>query len=86
VWQWVRNGVALDNGAKVTTELVREVLAETRAALADQVPAEYLEPAVELFEQVALADEFPDFLTLPAYERIAEHSSKAGTSRPDATS
>ena len=34
------------------------------------VPAEYLEPAVELFEQVALADEFPDFLTLPAYERI----------------
>jgi malate synthase len=86
VWQWVRNGVALDNGAKVTTELVREVLAETRAALTDQVPAEYLEPAVELFEQVALADEFPDFLTLPAYERIAEHSSKAGTSRPDATS
>ncbi len=70
VWQWVRNGVVLDTGAEVTTELVRGVLAQTRAALADQLPAEYLEPAVELFEQVALADEFPDFLTLPAYERI----------------
>jgi malate synthase len=70
VWQWVRNGVVLDTGAKVTTDLVREVLAQTRAALADQLPAEFLEPAVELFEQVALADEFPDFLTLPAYERI----------------
>jgi malate synthase len=70
VWQWVRNGVVLDTGAKVTTDLVRDVLGETRAALTGQLPAEYLEPAVELFEQVALADEFPDFLTLPAYERI----------------
>ncbi|MGH3879540.1 MAG: malate synthase A [Actinophytocola sp.] len=70
VWQWVRNGVVLETGAKVTTHLVREVLAQTRAALADQVPAEFLQPAVELFEQVALADEFPEFLTLPAYERI----------------
>ena len=25
--------------------------------------------ARELFQQVALADEYPDFLTLPAYER-----------------
>ena len=70
VWQWVRNGVVLDTGAKVTAEYVRTVLDETRAALADVLPAEFLAPAVELFEQVALADEFPDFLTLPAYERI----------------
>ncbi|MPZ80515.1 MAG: malate synthase A [Actinophytocola sp.] len=70
VWQWVRNAVVLDTGVKVTTSLVRDVLAATRAALAEAVPAEFLAPAVELFEQVALADEFPDFLTLPAYERI----------------
>ncbi|OLF08430.1 malate synthase A [Actinophytocola xinjiangensis] len=70
VWQWVHNGVVLDTGAKVTTELVRSVLDQTRTALAGELPAEFLDPAVELFEQVALADEFPDFLTLPAYERI----------------
>jgi malate synthase len=70
VWQWVRNEVELDTGAKVSAGLVREVLAETRAALAGELPAEYLEPAAELFERVALAAEFPDFLTLPAYERI----------------
>jgi malate synthase len=29
-----------------------------------------LQDARELFEQVALADEFPDFLTLPAYGLI----------------
>ena len=67
VWQWVRNGTVLDTGATATPELVREVLAEVRADLAD-LPR--LEQAAELFEQVALAEEYPDFLTVPAYERI----------------
>jgi hypothetical protein len=31
---------------------------------------EILTPARRLFEQVALADEFPGFRTLPAYELI----------------
>ncbi len=70
VWQWVRNGVVLDTGDTVTAELVRGMLADVRGSLADEVPAEHLAPACELFEQVALADGFPDFLTLPAYERI----------------
>ncbi|MFD8493514.1 malate synthase A [Amycolatopsis sp. NPDC059657] len=70
IWQWVRNGVKLDTGDVVTEPLVRTVLDEVRAELATQIGAELLDPAVELFEQVALAEEFPDFLTLPAYERI----------------
>jgi malate synthase len=67
VWQWLRNEVKLDNGVTVSADLVREVLAEVREELAG-VP--HLDAACELFEQVALADEYPDFLTLPAYERI----------------
>jgi malate synthase len=70
IWQWVKNGTTLDTGDVVTAELVRGVLAEVRGELAADVKSAQLEPAVELFEQVALADEFPDFLTLPAYERI----------------
>ncbi|HEV2781667.1 MAG TPA: malate synthase A [Actinophytocola sp.] len=70
VWQWVRNEVELDTGVKVTADLVREVLAGTRRALRDEVPAEHLDPACQLFEEVALAEEYVDFLTLPAYERI----------------
>ncbi len=66
LWQWVHNGVVLDDGTTVTKELVREVLADTR----DKLNGEHLALAVELFEQVALADDFVDFLTLPAYERI----------------
>ncbi|EHR60024.1 malate synthase A [Saccharomonospora cyanea] len=70
VWQWVRNGVELDTGEKVTADLVRSVIDEVRGELADVVPADLLAPSVELFEQVALAEQFADFLTLPAYERI----------------
>ena len=70
VWQWVKNGTTLDTGDRVTAELVRGVVTEVRGELAGEVKPELLEPAVELFEQVALAEEFPDFLTLPAYERI----------------
>ncbi|MET8854133.1 malate synthase A [Amycolatopsis sp. NPDC004625] len=70
IWQWVKNGTTLDSGDVVTSELVRGVLADVRGELAGELKPELLEPAVELFEQVALADEFPDFLTLPAYERI----------------
>ncbi|MEU0791310.1 malate synthase A [Amycolatopsis sp. NPDC005961] len=70
IWQWVKNGTTLDTGDVVTSELVRGVLADVRGELARELPADRLLPAIELFEQVALADEFPDFLTLPAYERI----------------
>jgi malate synthase len=70
VWQWMRNDVVLDDGTTVTADRVRELLADVRKDLSGVLPAEHLDPACELFEQVALADEFPDFLTLPAYERI----------------
>ncbi|HEX6358281.1 malate synthase A [Actinophytocola sp.] len=67
VWQWMRNEVKLDTGATVTADQVRALLGEVREELAG---TPHLDLACELFEQVALADEYPDFLTLPAYERI----------------
>ncbi|XVS63230.1 malate synthase A [Actinosynnema sp. CA-299493] len=66
LWQWVHNDVVLDDGTPVTADLVRGALAEAKEA----IEGEHLDLAVELFEQVALSDEFVDFLTLPAYERI----------------
>jgi malate synthase len=67
VWQWVHAGVELDTGEAVTAELVRRVVAEEVAGIGE---LENLEDARRLFERVALADEFPDFLTLPAYELV----------------
>jgi malate synthase len=59
VWQWIRHGVRLDSGRPVTPELVRSLITERS-------------DASELFEQVALAGDFPEFLTLPAYEKLLE--------------
>jgi malate synthase len=67
VWQWLHNNVSLDDGRPVTEELVRALVGEEVAKL-DQ-PERYAE-ARALFEQVALADEYVEFLTTPAYERI----------------
>jgi malate synthase len=65
IWQWVHNATVLDTGETVTAALVRQLL-DADEHLAD--PA--LAPARELFLRVALAEEFEDFLTLPAYEMI----------------
>ena len=75
VWQWIHNGVRLDDGAAVTADLVHrledEELAALRSALGDEAwAASRFDDARKLFERVALADDFADFLTVPAYELI----------------
>ena len=75
VWQWVHNNVRLDTGETVTAELVRRILDEELAEIQAEIgDTEYgsrkFEDARRLFEQVALADDFVDFLTLPAYAMV----------------
>jgi len=75
IWQWVHHGVSLEEGAKVTRELVKkteqEELTKIRKTVGDEFYAkgEY-ENAARLFEQVALSDDFVEFLTLPGYEKL----------------
>jgi malate synthase len=75
VWQWVRNGVRLAEGPVVDRDLVREIedeeLARLREAYGDDLYGRgRFEEARRVFDQVALSDEFVEFLTLPAYELI----------------
>jgi malate synthase len=75
VWQWVHNNVRLDTGETVTAEFVRRILDEDlaaiRAEIGDQACASSrFDDARQLFEQVALADDFADFLALPAYAMV----------------
>src|SRR3954463_13075961 len=78
VWQWVRHGISLDTGQKVTRELVRQYEKEELEKIREQVGDEFFysqgrpDESRELFDQVALSDEFVDFLTLPAYERLED--------------
>ncbi|GAA1148999.1 malate synthase A [Kribbella jejuensis] len=67
IWQWRRNEVVLDTGDTVTTELVERIADEEIAKLG--TPDHYT-AARSLFLEVALADDYVDFLTQPAYERF----------------
>jgi malate synthase len=74
VWQWLHNGVTLNDGRPVTTELVQQVIEEEMAAIAqdrgDAFGSGRWDDARALFTEMALADEYKDFLTVPAYERM----------------
>jgi malate synthase len=80
VWQWVHHGAELDDGRKITAELVREIEQEELERIRGEIGDDdwfYSEGrpdlSRELFERVALADDFVEFLTLPAYERLEEN-------------
>ena len=75
VWQWLHNDVELAGGQRVTRELVERIVEEEMAAIRDRVGEDAFaggrwDDARATFTEMALADEYPDFLTLPAYERM----------------
>ena len=75
VWQWLHNGVVLSSGAKVTRPLVEEIVAEElaklRAGLGPEFDEARYDQACALFVQVALDDDFAEFLTVLAYALVA---------------
>ena len=75
IWQWVDAGVVLEDGTKVTAELVRQLAAEDLAAVRDEAGEEAFaagrwQQAHDLLLQVALDADYAEFLTLPAYELL----------------
>ena len=75
VWQWLHNGVQLSNGHTVTRELVDRLVEEEMSAIRERVGEEAFstggwDDARATFIESAVADEYADFLTLPAYERM----------------
>jgi malate synthase len=64
VWQWVNNGATLASGEVLTRELVERLVAEEHEALGGAVD----DDARRLFIECALGEDFPDFLTLQAYD------------------
>jgi malate synthase len=71
IWQWVHNDVTFDDGRSITADLVREVLEHEVTRVREDVgDSSTLAQAHTLFADVALSDEFVDFLTVPAYDMI----------------
>jgi len=68
VWQWVHHGAKTVEGTPVTKALIEKIGREEVARL--DGPGRRFGDALALFEEVALADRFVEFLTLPGYDRL----------------
>ena len=71
LWQWVRHGIRTEDGEPVTLDRVRSLLEEETARLRDAASGDHrLAEAASLLDALVSAREFPEFLTLGAYERL----------------
>jgi malate synthase len=64
VWQWLHNETVLADGQTVTRELVERLIDE------ETPDGDGWQQARSLYTEMALSEEYVDFLTLPAYERM----------------
>lgn len=76
VWQWIRHGARFsDSGAVIDAALTRKLLDEELEKIRELVGDETFRSgrygeAADMFYDMVTADEFEDFLTLPAYEKV----------------
>ncbi len=75
VWQWLHTGTTLADGRTVTRELVDSLLESEMGNIEETVGEQAFsdggwDAARDLFTEMAISDDYADFLTLPAYERM----------------
>jgi malate synthase len=71
VWQWIRHGRFDRDRVRV---VIDEELQSLRETFGDEIyDKSRADDAREIFEQVALGDEFVEFLTLPAYDYLEDN-------------
>ena len=68
IWQWVHHGAKTVEGTAITKDVVRRIGRDEVTRL--DGPGRRFADALALFEEVALADRFVEFLTLPGYDRL----------------
>ncbi|THJ65876.1 malate synthase A [Arthrobacter echini] len=68
IWQWINASAITDDGEIITREWVTELLDEEFAALT-RFDGDQFDTAREIFEEVALSETFPAFLTVTAYSK-----------------
>ncbi|QSB05532.1 malate synthase A [Natronoglycomyces albus] len=66
IWQWIHAGSKTDDGRTVTREWVTQLMAEEFAKM-ERFEGDRFDEAHEIFTECALGEDYPTFLTLPAY-------------------
>jgi malate synthase len=68
IWQWIHQDQSTAEGTPITRDWVAGLVREAVAGF-DRFEGDRYDDAAELFADVALGDDFPTFLTVPAYSR-----------------
>jgi malate synthase len=80
LWQWVHHHAHLEDGRRVTAELVDQAITEELALAEirlDPVRLESTKHAAFLMRELVKAPHFQEFLTVPAYARLLANESHA---------
>lgn len=75
IWQWLRYQCELDDGRKVTQQLVEELFADEYGKFLEEVGGagkERAEQSARIFKEVCMQGDFPTFLTVPVYANELE--------------
>ncbi|WP_281613993.1 malate synthase A [Flammeovirga sp. SubArs3] len=75
VWQWIKHQAKTDEGVTITQELYHSLIPEVMDTIKEYVGTEQFETgkyneALDIFNQLVTQDEFIEFLTLPAYQKL----------------
>lgn len=70
MWQWVKHSVVLDDGTPVDLKLVSKIVKQEMKKLKDLNAENKVDDAADLLMKMVSSKEFPDFLTLSAYDTI----------------
>ncbi|KAA9133655.1 malate synthase A [Microbacterium caowuchunii] len=69
VWQWIHQDHCTAEGDRITREYIEGLIAQVLADV-ERRDGDRFDDAAEVFREVALGNEFPAFLTLPAYSKF----------------
>jgi malate synthase len=70
LWFWVHRSSVLDDGRRFGPDLYRQWKAEELAPLERAMPEMRWREASELLDELVLSDDFAEFLTLGAYQKL----------------
>ena len=70
IWQWLRHRCSTQEGPTITVELYHSVKNEELTRLVQTEGQQKFAEAAKLVDELVLADECPDFLTLSAYHHL----------------
>ena len=83
MWQWIHQDRTTDDGTPITRDYIEGLIAEVLGEVERRRTGDRFEDAAEIFREVALGEDFPAFLTLPAYSRFLVEADEPGATDRD---